>query len=568
LSKIVRGAPASPGVGLGPMFVVEAGKAGRDDAAAAGPPDEERRRLQVALEEAVRQLGELTADVEARLGKEEAAIFRAQAAFASDRVLQQRAGEAIESGNSAESAITGAFRSFRDEIEASSNPLLKARAADIDDVNQRVLGILGGAVEKPARPELASVIVASDLTPSQTAGLPSELVLAIATEGGTPTSHAAILARAMGVPAVVGAVGLLDEARGAEMLAVDGGRGEVLIDPEPETLRGIEEAGEQDKRRIESLSALRSTPGATRDGHPVELAANIGSLSDLEPASAAGAQGTGLVRTEFLFQDRATAPSVDEQTEVYRKILDAFPGHRVVFRTLDVGADKPLPFIDRPSEANPALGVRGIRLGLSQPRLLTDQLHAVLRACRDSPGRPAVMFPMVTRIEEVDESLSILAALAEEEGIDLGRFEVGAMIETPIAALSAGRLARAVDFVSVGTNDLLQYLFAADRLQSELAGLPELFDPAVLSLLSRMVVDAHQAGAWVGVCGEAAGTPVGAAVFVGLGCDELSMAAHAIPLVKDALRRVTFSDLEQAVGRAMVAEDAGEARRLVLSVLT
>lgn len=567
MTGIIRGVAAAPGVAVGPVFIVEMEKASEEGHEPAGSPSEEGDRLYAALEKAAEQLDELARQVETKIGPEESGIFLAQAAFASDPTLIQRAEEAIAGGLSAETGVTQAFQTFRQQLEASSSERLAARVTDLDDVRDRVIGILTGRPIGATGPNVPSVVVAAELTPSETAGLPARMVLAIATERGTETSHAAILARGLGVPSVVGAEGLLTAARTAAEMAVDGTHGEVFVDPDPETRRRLEEAAVDREKRRRELAGLRWVPGATRDGRHVELAANIGSLSELESASQAGAEGCGLVRTEFLFQDRTDRPSVDEQVVVYRQILSAFPDHRVVFRTLDIGADKPLPFIPRPLEANPALGVRGIRLGLHQPDLLNDQLRAITRACRESPGRGAVMFPMVTRTAEIDESLAMLVAVAEEEGFDMQRLEVGAMVETPVAALIAGRLAWRLDFVSVGTNDLLQYLFAADRLQTELADLPDLFEPAVLRLLSEMVTDAHAAKAWVGVCGEAAGTITGAAALVGLGCDELSMAPSAIPEVKDALRQVTAPDLEEAVDRAMRAEGPAEARQIMDAAL-
>jgi phosphoenolpyruvate-protein phosphotransferase len=566
MTVTIQGVAASPGVAVGPVFLIDRQEPAEPQESG-GSPVEERARMHGALEMAADQLRELAQRVETEIGADEAGIFVAQAAFAADPALIRAGEEGIDAGLSAESGVAEAFDGFRQRLARSSNESLAARVDDLDDVRDRVIGILTGRADAVSSPTVPSVVVAGTLTPSQTAGFNQEMVLAIVTESGTSTSHAAILARALGIPCVVGAKGLLAATRSTEEVAVDGTEGEVFVDPDPDIRRHIDESAATARERQEELTGLRSSPGVTADGRRVELAANIGSLSDLQSAVDAGAEGCGLVRSEFLFQDRADAPTVDEQVEVYRRILSEFPDHRVVFRTLDIGADKPLPFISRPPEANPALGVRGIRLGLDRPDLLTDQLRAIVRACRESSARGAVMFPMVARQTEIDESLVIVEALAKAEGLDLRQFEVGAMIETPVAALIAGRLAQRLDFVSVGTNDLLQYLFAADRLQADLADLPDLFEPAVLRLLSGLVADVHAAGAWVGVCGEAAGTLAGAAAFVGLGFDELSMAPRLIPEVKDALRRVTAADLEAAVGGAMALDDAVAARRTVESVV-
>jgi phosphoenolpyruvate-protein phosphotransferase len=565
VSRILRGVPASAGAVSGAVYLIETLDLLNESRANSKSPHYEDVRLHKALEEAAAELDELAQRVEAEIGPDEAGIFLAQAAFTSDPVLIRKAEEQIAQGRSAETAVTEAFHSFRRQLEQSSNEAIAARAVDLADVSDRVVGILVGRPADSPTPQVPSVVVAMELTPSQTAELPAEMVLGIATETGTTTSHATILARALGVPAVVGARGLVAAARSANELAIDGNEGLVFVDPDPATRRRIATLASQSEARRRQLTALRSVPTVTTDGRRVELAANIGSLSDLEPAVVAGAEGCGLVRTEFLVHGRNRAPSVEEQTRIYGEILAAFPNHRVVFRTLDVGADKPLPFIDQPAEANPALGVRGIRLGLLESNLLQDQLRAIVRACRDVPGRGAVMFPMVTVPTEVDEARQILTSLiAEEDGPTV---DVGAMVETPMAALGAARLAHRLDFLSVGSNDLLQYLFAADRLHSELAGLPDIFDPAVLTLLKGVAVAAHSEHAWVGVCGEAAGTVEGAALFVGLGFDELSMVPTVIPEVKQALLHAKASELEEAVHRAMSAEDGAEARQIVRSAL-
>jgi phosphoenolpyruvate-protein kinase (PTS system EI component) len=324
---------------------------------------------------------------------------------------------------------------------------------------------------------------------------------------------------------------------------------------------------DEERRRAE-LSALRDEPGRTADGHHVEIAANIAAIQHLPAAVEAGGEGSGLVRTEFLFLGRTTAPTVDEQVGFYAEVLRAFPRQRVVFRTMDVGADKPLPFVVREPEENPALGVRGIRLSLERLDLFRAQLRALLRArasvAGSDAGRLAVMFPMVSKAAELVEARRILSSVAEEERIPLEGIEVGVMIEVPSAALGAGRLAAHADFLSIGTNDLLQYLFAADRLVGAVADLADVLEPDVLKVIRNVIGAGHAHGSWVGVCGEAAGDPTVAAALVGLGIDELSMTRVAIPEVKDALRKVTLDDCRRAVEAAIeAAGDASEARTLL-----
>lgn len=571
MSHTLHGRGAAPGVAIAPAFVLGPAVTGEPpDEVRAGSVQDEVDRLANALSRAEEQLRQLAGRVVEALGEEDAAIFEAHAEFAADPELATMARGEIEGGASAEKAVTTAFDTFRDLLAQSSSEYLAARAEDLDDVRDRVVAVLQGREVATDAPATRAVVVARELTPSRTAGLPRGLIAAIVTETGSPTSHAAILARALGIPAVVGCAGVLDAVEEGVGVAVDGRSGEVIVDPDREAVEAIERRAREEERRREQLTALRDRPGRTADGHPVEVAANIGSADDLPAAIEAGAQGSGLVRTEFLFQDRTTAPGPDDQADFYARVLRAFPGQRVVFRTMDVGADKPLPFVERDAEDNPALGLRGIRLHLARPELFRDQLRGLLRAAaavRDEPdgaGRLAVMFPLVSTAAELVEARRILTDVAAGEGADLDGVEIGAMIEVPSAALGAARLAAHADFLSVGTNDLLQYLFAADRLHAGVADLADPLHPDVLALLRGVVEAGHAAGAWVGVCGEAAGDPVIATALVGLGVDELSMTRVAIPEVKDALAGVELTTARTAVDDAISeTADAEGARRLL-----
>jgi phosphotransferase system enzyme I (PtsI) len=573
MSRRLSGRAAAPGAALAPAFVLapQPVLTGLPETAF-GADDQESERLVQALERAESELRELARTVSATAGEEEGEIFEAHAEFAADPELARLTREAVRAGMSAERAVVGAFETFRELLAASASEYLAARVADLDDVRDRVVRILLGLSTSGDRPERRSVIVARELTPSQTASIPIETIAAIVTETGSPTSHAAILARALGVPAIVGCDGLLAIVRAGVDVALDGRAGEAIVDPDPSEREMIAGRHEQEERRREALGKLRDEPGRTADGHRVELAANIGSIDHIPAAIDAGGEGSGLVRTEFLFLGRVTAPSVEEQTKVYADILRGFPGHRVVFRTLDVGADKPLPFVEREPEENPALGLRGIRLGLRQPDLLRDQLRALVRAASEvvgeDAGRLAIMFPLVSTPSELQAAREALRAAAAEEGVEPDGIEVGVMIEVPSAALAAARLARHAGFFSIGTNDLLQYLFAVDRLNAAVADIGDVLDPDVLALIARVVGAAHANGAWVGVCGEAAGDPTVAAALVGLGVEELSMTRVAIPEVKDALRRLTREECVNAVRRAIDdAADGAESRRILEKLL-
>ena len=561
MSHHLTGRAAAPGVALAPAAVIRPPVV--SDEGKTGTPDEERARLEDALERAAQQLEELAEHVDQELGASEAEIFEAHAAFAQDPELADRARKAVAEGHSAVEAVTSAFASFRALLRASESDYLAARAEDLDDVRDRVLALLSGGTVEVQAPNEPSVIVAHELSPSQTATIPRAVIAALVTETGSPTSHAAILARSLGVPAVVGATGIVELAAEGAELAVDGHEGLVIVDPDDEERTHVQQRLDEDARRREELEALRELPAATADGHRIELAANIGAEQDLADAVDAGAAGSGLVRTEFLYLDRTTAPDVEEQADVISKVLRTFPDHRVVVRTLDVGADKPLPFIDREEEPNPALGLRGIRLSLARPSLFRDQLRALLAAradVGDQGGRLAIMFPLVSLPAELIEARRHLEEVAAEHDHDLADLEVGVMIETPAAALAAEPLASHCDFLSVGTNDLLQYLFAADRLLASVSELADACDPIVLRLLGDVAAAAHAHDAWIGVCGEAASDPATAVALVGLGIDELSMTPAAIPESKATLREVTLADCRHALDTALAQPDAEAAR--------
>jgi phosphotransferase system enzyme I (PtsI) len=572
MSTRLTGRAAAPGVAVAPAFVIQPRptEVEREPPRTAGDPEQEKERLHHALDTAARELRDIAKSVAEAAGDEEGEIFEAHADFAADPELARRAEEAIDGGAPAEDAVTLAFGWFRELLAAAQSEYLAARAADLDDVRGRVVAILRGESTAVEAPRERSVIVAAELTPSETATLPRALIAAILTGAGSPTSHAAILARALGIPAVVGVAALLDVVEVGTELAVDGGSGEIVVGPEDAERKDFEGRARAGEERRKRLTALRGVPGRTADGTPVGLAANLAGPADIEIARAAGAEGSGLVRTEFLFLDRRTPPGVEEQAGFYRQLLEAFSGHRVVIRTLDVGADKPLPFVEQAPEPNPALGLRGIRIGLAQPELLRLQLRAIVlahAATRGEGSHAAVNFPMVSRVEELSAARSILDEVAREEGVDTEGLEVGVMVEVPSAALAARRLAAACDFLSLGTNDLLQYLFAADRLVPEVSGLPDVLEPEVLRLIGGVAEAAHAEGIWMGVCGEAAADPVSALALVGAGADRLSMTPAAIPEVKDVLRRVTLEDLREAAAEAMEASDAAEARRRIEAVL-
>jgi len=428
------------------------------------------------------------------------------------------------------------------------------------DVGRRVLGHLAGTGGAAPTLDRAGVLVAEDLTPGQTATLDRDLVRGIATARGSATSHAAILARAFGIPAVVGLGAALLETADGTPVVLDGDAGTVDVDPDAEALAVAERRQEDERRVADERRARAAAPAHTRDGRRIEVAANLGAVGETASAVAEGAEGVGLLRTEFLFLGREDAPDEDEQFAALAEVATALDGRPLVIRTLDVGADKPLPFLAQDPEANPFLGRRGIRLALAHPDLMRAQLRAILRVAAEHEN-VKVMFPMVAALSE----LRAARAMLDEERAALGidpPLEVGIMVEVPAVAVAAERFAREADFFSIGTNDLAQYTVAAERGNEHVAELATGPVPAVLALVDAVVRGAQAHDRWVGVCGELAGDPLAAALLVGLGVTELSMAPPRIPDVKEALRGIDAGEAAAVARAALDADDAHAVRAL------
>ncbi|MFE5581371.1 phosphoenolpyruvate--protein phosphotransferase [Kitasatospora sp. NPDC056531] len=500
-------------------------------------------------------LGAVVADLEERAARASGTgseVLTAQAMMAADPVLADRAAELAEQGTDGAHALAASFDGFRDALAAAGGYFAE-RAADLDDLRDRAVAhLLGLPVPGPPDPGHPYVLVADDLAPADTALLDPERVLALVTVRGGPTSHTAILAKALGVPAVVGCTGAMELEDGRQVL-VHGADGVVEPDPSPEA---IARAAARDRRRRELLAGFQG-PGRTADGHPVSLLVNLGAPHELAGAAAADAEGVGLFRTEFLFLDRAEAPGLAEQTAAYQQVFAAFAGHRVVVRTLDAGADKPLPFATSADEENPALGIRGLRTAARDPQLLETQLAAIAAAADGSTAQVWVMAPMVSIPREAAE----FAARVRAHGLPMA----GAMIEVPAAALRTDRLAESCDFFSIGTNDLAQYAFAADRTLGSLAELLDPWQPALLSLVAAAARSAAEHGRPIGVCGEAAADPELALVLVGLGITSLSAAPASLPEVRAALAAHTLAECRELAELALLADDADDARRKVRS---
>ena len=546
MSGRLTGAGVSPGVGYGPVRRLTrrvpeppAGQRHGGDAAA------ECRHAEEALERVAADLDALSAAAASAEGGD---VLAAQAMMARDPALIALVTELIDDGLAAPRAVYESFGRFREALVRAGGYVAE-RAADLDDVRDRAIAVLTAHPIETGPAEAAGepyVLMARDLAPADTAMLTGEVVAAIVTEEGGPTSHTAIMARAMGVPAVVACPGVAEVPEGTRVL-VDGSRGVVMLAPGPGEVAAIRR---RMVRREAVLSATRG-PGTTADGHLVPLLANIGSLSDVAAAVENGAEGVGLLRTEFLFLGREEAPSVAEQRAAYRAVLEAFPGGRVIVRTLDAGADKPLAFLPPPAEeTNPALGQRGIRLLRLYPDIMVNQLKA-LAAAGAAAGPAAELWVMAPMIASAEEAAWFVAA-CREAGLD----SAGVMVEIPAAALRARELAAVADFLSIGTNDLAQYAFAADRRLGSLTAFQDPWLPAVLDLVAM----AASAGRPCGVCGEAAADPGLACVLIGLGVTSLSMAASAIPPVRAALATHTLAQCRAAAATARAAASARDAK--------
>ncbi|WP_031525390.1 phosphoenolpyruvate--protein phosphotransferase [Streptomyces sp. NRRL F-5123] len=502
----------------------------------------------------------VAADLKARgnlAGGEAQAVLEAQALMALDPELLADVERRVAVGSTAERAVYDAFASYR-ALLANAGEYLAGRVADLDDVRNRIVARLLG-VPMPGVPDSDEpyVLIARDLAPADTALLDPALVLGFVTEEGGPTSHSAILARALGVPAVVALPGACELSEGT-VIAVDGSTGEVFVEPGEEKVAALTAAAEERKAAL----AAASGPGATSDGHKVPLLANVGGPADVPAALAAGAEGVGLFRTEFLFlDDSAQAPSEEKQVEAYRQVLEAFPGGRVVVRVLDAGADKPLDFLTPADEPNPALGVRGLRSLLDHPEVLRGQLRALATAAAGLPVYLEVMAPMVADRQDA----KAFADACREAGLSA---KFGAMVEVPSAALRARSVLQEVEFLSLGTNDLAQYTFAADRQVGAVARLQDPWQPALLDLVALAAEAARAEGKSCGVCGEAAADPLLACVLTGLGVTSLSMGAASIPYVRATLAKHTLAQCERAAAAARATDSADEARRAVQAVLS
>jgi phosphoenolpyruvate-protein phosphotransferase len=522
----------------------------------------ERARLQAALDivrEATRQLRDQVAQA---ANQYDAAIFDAHLMFLNDPELTGQAQQAIvDQQVNAEWAWQTVIAASAAAFEAIDDEYMRQRAADVRDIGRQVLVALTGQVLAPAI-DRAGVLVAADLAPSDTARLDRSRVLGICTERGGPTSHSAILARTLGIPAVVGLGPVLRQVAEGTPLVIDGQTGQLWINPAKKLVNDYTARLTAWRAARDQARAASAAPAITQDGAAIEVVANIGNPDDARAAIENGAEGVGLLRTEFLFLDRRDAPTEQEQYEAYQSIGEVMGARPVIVRTLDVGGDKPLAYLDLGHEDNPFLGQRAIRLCLNRPDIFKTQLRAILRAAAGHNFK--IMFPMIADISEVRRAKALLAEARSElkaEGSPLAdRVDVGIMVEIPSAAVMAHAFAAEVDFFSIGTNDLTQYTLAAERGNAAVAHLQDALHPAVLIQIRQTVQAAEAAGKWVGVCGELAGDPLAVPILLGLGVKELSMASGSIPSAKQIMRALKITDAKAVAAQALKLENAEAVR--------
>ncbi|WP_271105925.1 phosphoenolpyruvate--protein phosphotransferase [Pseudomonas tohonis] len=550
--SLLNAVPASPGIAIGPAHVRVARTF--DYPARGETPASERKHLHQALAQVRAEIEALVQRSEVKAIRE---IFVTHLEMLADPALGEEVEARLQRGESAAAAWAGVIATAAAQQESLQDALLAERAADLRDVGRRVLAKLCGVVEQ-AEPERPYVLVLDEMAPSDVARLDRTRVAGILTARGGATSHSAIVTRALGIPALVGAGAVVLALEPGTPLLLDGGRGRLVVAPEQALLERARAEHQDRERLLREAEAHKLEPARTRDGHSVEVCANLGDAAGAVAAVEQGAEGVGLLRTEFIFMAHSQAPDLATQEADYRKVFDALDGRPLVARTLDVGGDKPLPYWPIAHEENPFLGLRGVRLTLQRPKVMETQLRALMRA---SEGRPLrIMFPMVGSVGEWRQARDMALRLAGE--IPQADLQLGIMVEVPSAALLAPVLAREVDFFSIGTNDLTQYALAIDRGHPTLSAQADGLHPAVLQLIELTVRAAHARGKWVGVCGELAADPLAVPLLVGLGVDELSVSARSVPEVKARIRELSLADAQELAGVALAAESAEAVRAL------
>ena len=530
-------------------------------------------RFNAAVAKSKDQLNTLKEKTASEMSEEEAAIFDAHSMFLEDPEFVGAITQSVENDKiNAEAATKAVVDQFYAMFDAMDDPYFKGRAADIQDVGDRLLrNLMGIEIMDISHLDEDAVIVAEDLAPSDTATMDKVHVKGFATDIGSRTSHTAIMARSLEIPAILGLQDITKTAKTGEIIIVDGSTGEAIVDPTDEELAEYKEKQKAFEAYMAELAELKDQDAETTDGHKVKVVANIGSPKDVEGVVRNGGKGVGLYRSEFLYMNSDEMPTEDKQFAAYKTVIEQFKdGEGVIIRTLDIGGDKKLPYLPLEEEMNPFLGLRAIRLCLSKPDMFKTQLRAILRA--SAFGKTRVMFPMIGNVGEVRQAKAILKECMQEldaEGIDYDHdLETGIMVEIPSAAITADIIADEVDFFSIGTNDLCQYTLAVDRMNQNVSYLYDPLHPAILRLVKNVITQSHnKPGKFTGMCGEMAGDPVAALILLGLGLDEFSMSASSIPQVKKIIRSVSFEQAKAVADKAMTMQTGAEIRQYVQDTL-
>lgn len=567
MSKLIKGIAASDGVAIAKAYLLVEPDLTFDKNEKVTDVEGEVAKFNSAIEASKVELTKIRNNAEVQLGADKAAIFDAHLLVLDDPELIQPIQDNIKNENAnAATALTDVTTQFVTIFESMDNEYMKERAADIRDVSKRVLShILGVELPNPSMIDESVVIVGNDLTPSDTAQLNKEFVQGFATNIGGRTSHSAIMSRSLEIPAIVGTKSITQEVKQGDMIIVDGLNGDVIVNPTEDELIAYQDKRERYFADKKELQKLRDADTVTVDGVHAELAANIGTPNDLPGVIENGAQGIGLYRTEFLYMGRDQMPTEEEQFEAYKEVLEAMDGKRVVVRTLDIGGDKELSYLNLPEEMNPFLGYRAIRLCLAQQDIFRPQLRALLRA--SVYGKLNIMFPMVATINEFREAKAILLEEKENlknEGHDISDdIELGIMVEIPATAALADVFAKEVDFFSIGTNDLIQYTLAADRMSERVSYLYQPYNPSILRLVKQVIEASHKEGKWTGMCGEMAGDETAIPLLLGLGLDEFSMSATSILKARRQINGLSKNEMTELANRAVDCATQEEVIELV-----
>jgi len=558
MAQHIKGIGASAGIAIAKAFVMETPvfdipTKTIEDAAA------EKARFQEAIANSKGELEIIRENTLQQLGPDKAEIFSAHLLILEDPEIISQVNAKIDEKINAEKALDEVAQMMVMIFESMDNEYMRERAADVRDVTKRVMAhLLGITFVTPAQINEEVIIIAEDLTPSDTAQLNRKYAKGFATNIGGRTSHSAIMSRSLEIPAVVGTKVVLQEIKHGDLVILDGAEGDVIVHPSAEQVAEYEAKREAFLAQKEEWKKLKNEKTITADGHHVEIAANIGTPNDVKGVLENGAEAVGLYRTEFLYMDAETFPTEEEQFNAYKTVLESMGDKKVVIRTLDIGGDKELPYLDLPHEMNPFLGYRAIRLCLDQTDLFRTQLRALLRA--SAYGKLAVMFPMIATLEEFRAGKALLLeekANLIAEGVTVSEdIEIGMMVEIPATAVMAKQFAKEVDFFSVGTNDLIQYTMAADRMNEKVSYLYQPFSPAILGLLNNVITEAHKAGKWVGMCGEMAGQELALPILLGLGFDDFSMSASSVLRARSLMKRLNKQECEAIVEQVLDMDTA------------